>query len=62
MYEVNPEAERKEIIRRYRNLIRAWKSNINVKDERIIRKAFNLALEAHKDMRRKSGEPIFTIP
>ncbi len=62
MYEVNPEAERKEIIRRYRNLIRAWKSNINVKDERIIRKAFNLALEAHKDMRRKSGEPYIYHP
>ena len=62
MYEINPEAERKEIIRCYRNLIRAWKSNINVKDQQIIRKAFDLALEAHKDMRRKSGEPYIYHP
>ena len=31
-------------------------------DKKIIRKAFNLAVEAHKDMRRKSGEPYIYHP
>jgi len=30
-------------------------------DQRLIRKAFRFASEAHKDMRRKSGEPYIKI-
>jgi GTP pyrophosphokinase len=32
------------------------------KDAKLIKKAFTLALEAHKDMRRKSGEPFIFHP
>jgi hypothetical protein len=28
----------------------------------MIRKAFDVSVEAHKDQRRKSGEAIFSIP
>lgn len=54
--------ERIEITRRYRNLLKVWKNRSN-KDELImVRQAFNLAVEAHIDMRRKSGEPFVYHP
>ncbi|MFA8300606.1 MAG: bifunctional (p)ppGpp synthetase/guanosine-3',5'-bis(diphosphate) 3'-pyrophosphohydrolase [Hyphomicrobiales bacterium] len=62
MYEVNPEEEKKEIIKKYRNLLRVWKTPKGVKDKWMVRKAFNLAVEAHSDMRRKSGEPYVYHP
>lgn len=62
MQDINAEKERQEIIKRYRNLLKACKPNINKEDKRLIRKAFNMAVEAHKDMRRKSGEPYIYHP
>jgi guanosine-3',5'-bis(diphosphate) 3'-pyrophosphohydrolase len=62
MQEKNEEKERLEIIKRYRNLLKVCKPNTNAEDKKQIRKAFNLALEAHKDMRRKSGEPYIYHP
>jgi GTP pyrophosphokinase len=62
MQERNEEKERQEIIKRYRSLLKACKPNTNAEDKKQIRKAFNLALEAHKDMRRKSGEPYIYHP
>ncbi len=62
MLEVKAEKERQEIIKRYRNLLRACKPNTNIEDKKIIRKAFNLAVDAHKDMRRKTGEPYIYHP
>jgi GTP pyrophosphokinase len=59
---IDLEAERKEILRRYRSLIKDCKRNLTPEDKKQIRKAFNLALEAHKDMRRKSGEPYIYHP
>ena len=56
-----PESENQEILKRYRNLLRVWKPR-NPDDRKIVRKAFRLALEAHKDMRRKSGEPYVFHP
>jgi GTP diphosphokinase / guanosine-3',5'-bis(diphosphate) 3'-diphosphatase len=59
---IDLEAERKEILKKYRGLLRSC-SNISDKtDKRNIRKAFNIALEAHKDTRRKSGEPYIYHP
>ncbi|MEI7492049.1 MAG: RelA/SpoT family protein [Bacteroidota bacterium] len=55
------ESENQEILKRYRNLLRLWKPR-NPEDRKIVRKAFRLALEAHKDMRRKSGEPYIFHP
>ena len=55
--------EKSDILRRYRGLLRAASKHISHSaDKKTIRKAFNLALEAHKDMRRKSGEPYIYHP
>jgi len=56
------EEEKKEIIRRYRALLRKAKPMLKEGDARIIKKAFNLATTAHKDMRRNSGEPYIFHP
>jgi len=57
------EQERKEILKRYRHLLRVIKPRIqDEKDKRMIRRAFEIALEAHKTMRRKSGEPYILHP
>jgi len=62
MYKPNPEIEKKEILKRYRNLLRVWSTRKDIEDKRLVRKAFNLAVDAHKDMRRKSGEPYIYHP
>ncbi|MGB4206251.1 MAG: RelA/SpoT family protein [Bacteroidales bacterium] len=62
MYEINPELEKIEINRRYRKLLRALPDNASVADKRLVRKAFNVALEAHSGARRKSGEPYIYHP
>ncbi|QCR23221.1 bifunctional (p)ppGpp synthetase/guanosine-3',5'-bis(diphosphate) 3'-pyrophosphohydrolase [Pontibacter sp. SGAir0037] len=59
---IDPEAERKEILRHYRRLLRHAKPFLKDNDAKIIKKAFNTSLEAHKDMRRKSGEPYILHP
>ncbi|MDO8898869.1 MAG: RelA/SpoT family protein, partial [Bacteroidales bacterium] len=55
-------AERSEILRRYRNLIEVWHTRKDTTDRWMVRKAFRLAVEAHKDMRRRSGEPYVYHP
>ncbi len=59
---IDLEAEKKEILKRYRSLLRAIKSKLQKGDERMIRKAFEVAVESHQDMRRKSGEPYIYHP
>ncbi len=59
---IDLEAESKEIRKRYRALLRACKPTLQHGDKKEIRKAFDLALEHHKDMRRKSGEPYIYHP
>ncbi len=59
---IDIEAENKEIVRRYRRLYRSIKPYFRQGDAKLIRKAFNVSLEAHKDMRRKSGEPYIYHP
>jgi GTP pyrophosphokinase len=56
------EQEKKEILKRYRKLLRVAKPFLKEGDAKIIKKAFNLSAEAHKDMRRKSGEPYIYHP
>lgn len=58
---IDLEQEKKEILSSYRGLLRVTKTKNN-EDKKQIRKAFDLALEAHKDMRRKSGEPYIYHP
>jgi GTP pyrophosphokinase len=60
--EIDVETERKEILNRYKNLIKACKRRLEKGDKEIIRKAFEVAVEAHKEMRRKSGEPYIYHP
>ncbi len=59
---IDIEAENKEIRRRYRALLRACKPTLQRGDKQTIRRAFDMALEYHKDMRRKSGEPYIYHP
>jgi GTP diphosphokinase / guanosine-3',5'-bis(diphosphate) 3'-diphosphatase len=54
--------ENKYIRTSYRSLLKACRPLINQEDKKIIRKAFNLALEAHKGQRRKSGELYIMHP
>lgn len=56
------EAEKKEILKRYRTLLKACKPNIEQHERKMIRKAFDIALEAHSGARRKSGEPYIYHP
>src|SRR5687768_13979911 len=59
---IDTEQEKKEIITRYRKLLRKAKPILKDKDAKLIKKAFTMSLEAHKDMRRKSGEPYIFHP
>jgi guanosine-3',5'-bis(diphosphate) 3'-pyrophosphohydrolase len=59
---IDPVAERAEILRRYRGLLRSIKGERTPEDTRQIRKAFNIAVEAHKHQRRRSGEPYIYHP
>lgn len=62
MKAIDVEQEKKEILRRYRRLLRHAKPYLKGNDAKVIKKAFNTSLEAHKDMRRKSGEPYIYHP
>ena len=54
--------EKQEILRQYRHLIEVWTTRKETKDLWDVRKAFRMAANAHKDMRRKSGEPYIMHP
>jgi len=56
------QAEKREIIRQYRALMRAIKPRLKEGDRPQVRHAFEMAAEAHIDMRRKSGEPYILHP
>ena len=62
MIQVDLEEERKEILKRYRRILRQAKPILKEGDAKLIKRAFNVSLEAHKDMRRKSGEPYIYHP
>ncbi|GMT46003.1 MAG: RelA/SpoT family protein [bacterium] len=62
MKKLTSEEERQEILRQYRHLIEAWTTRKETKDLWDVRKAFRMAADAHKDMRRKSGEPFILHP
>lgn len=57
------ESDKQIILKAYRGLLRASKKfRTTSEDTAYIRKAFNYAADAHKSMRRKSGEPYITHP
>jgi GTP diphosphokinase / guanosine-3',5'-bis(diphosphate) 3'-diphosphatase len=61
-YTLNDEDEKKLILREYRALLRALKTKLKPGDKILLRTAFEMAAEAHKTMRRKSGEPYILHP
>ena len=61
-YNLDEEQEKKEIVRQYRALLRALRPKIKKGDKELLRTAFEMAANAHKTMRRKSGEPYIFHP
>jgi guanosine-3',5'-bis(diphosphate) 3'-pyrophosphohydrolase len=59
---INAEAEKDQILKAYRTLLRALRPSLGKGDKEMIREAFDTAVEAHKDMRRKTGEPYILHP
>ncbi len=59
---IDTEQEKREIINRYRRLLRKAKPILKDGDAKLIKKAFTISLSAHRDMRRKSGEPYIFHP
>ena len=54
--------EKEEIERRHLRLIDAWQTRKEAQDLEMVDKAFYFAVEAHKDQRRRSGEPYIYHP
>ncbi|MCF6297757.1 MAG: RelA/SpoT family protein [Flavobacteriaceae bacterium] len=54
--------ENKEIANRYKHMLQNTYVSLSKEDKVLIRKAFDLALDAHKDQRRKTGEPYIFHP
>ena len=61
-YNLDEEQEKKEIVRHYRALLRSLRDKLKKGDKELLRTAFEMAAEAHKSMRRKSGEPYVLHP
>ncbi len=62
MQQIDLEQEKKDILNKYKSLLRACADKTDKADKKEIRKAFDLAVEAHKNQRRKSGEPYIYHP
>ena len=61
-YKATIEEENKEIAKRYKNLLKETYQTLSRSDKLMIRKAFNLSVEAHSNQRRKTGEPYIFHP
>ncbi len=59
---VSPEEDKKLIINAYRQLVRCSEHKADKRSKKRIRRAFEMANEAHEGMRRKSGEPYILHP
>jgi len=62
MIEIDLEAEKKAIAQEYKELLRISYQSLTDEDKKLIRKAFDVAVEAHKEQRRKSGEAYIFHP
>ncbi len=62
MTEIDLEAEKKALAREYKELLRISYQTLTPEDKKLIRKAFDVAVDAHKDQRRKSGEAYIFHP
>src|SRR5690349_1838989 len=61
-YNLNEEQEKKLILREYRALLKLLKPKLKPGDKELLRRAFEMSADAHKTMRRKSGEPYILHP
>ena len=61
-WDLDEEQEKKEIVRHYRALLKLLKTKLKKGDKELLRTAFEMAANAHKTMRRKSGEPYILHP
>ena len=62
MTEVDIEKENAQITKAYKNLLKVSYTSLSTDDKKLIRKAFEVALDAHKTQRRKSGEAYIFHP
>ncbi|GAB4507908.1 MAG: RelA/SpoT family protein [Allomuricauda sp.] len=62
MTEAAIEKENKEIAKQYKELLRISYQTLTDEDKKLIRSAFDVAVDAHKDQRRKSGEAYIFHP
>ena len=62
MTSVAIEKENKEIAKQYKELLRISYQTLSADDKKMLRSAFEIALDAHKDQRRKSGEAYIFHP
>ena len=60
--EVDEKIENKLIAKEYKNLLRISYRSLSEKDKKLIRIAFDTAVDAHKNQRRKSGEAYVFHP
>ena len=61
-YTLNESQEKQLILRHYRALMRSLGPKLKPGDKKTLRAAFEMAADAHKTMRRKSGEPYILHP
>ena len=62
MTEIDLEKENKAIAQEYKELLRISYQTLTDDDKKLIRKAFDVAVEGHKEQRRKSGEAYIFHP
>ncbi len=62
MTEADIVKENKEIAKQYKELLRISYQSLTTEDKKLIRSAFDIAVDAHKDQRRKSGEAYIFHP
>lgn len=62
MTEAEIEEENKQIAKQYKELLRISYQNLSDDDKKLIRSAFEIAVDAHKNQRRKSGEAYIFHP
>ncbi|MFV8270362.1 RelA/SpoT family protein [Flavobacterium sp. GT2N3] len=62
MTDIDLEKENKAIAQEYKELLRISYQTLTPEDKKLIRKAFDVSVEAHKEQRRKSGEAYIFHP
>ncbi|RTY92364.1 bifunctional (p)ppGpp synthetase/guanosine-3',5'-bis(diphosphate) 3'-pyrophosphohydrolase [Flavobacterium sp. GT3R68] len=62
MVEIDIEKENKAIAQEYKELLRISYQTLTADDKKLIRKAFDVAVDAHQEQRRKSGEAYIFHP